>query len=86
MHDIVEMAFDPNLVLVLDALGVRWQPGRPANGSAGTIRVAVNRNVDAQLEQLVGALSDLRWKYEPGRSLQLSLDLGPGSGGQYANH
>jgi hypothetical protein len=76
MHDVVEIHFDHGLVLVLDALGVKWQMGRPPNGSQGTVMVAMDGETDGRLEDLINNLADLRWKYDPGRSLQLVMDLG----------
>ena len=76
MTDVVEVAYNVDLVHVLDALGIAWEPGRSANGRQATIRVPVDPRTDARLEHLVGDLSDLRWHYEPGRCLQLAFDLG----------
>lgn len=35
--------------------------------------VQVDDSTDGRLENMVGVLSELRWKYEPGRQLQLVL-------------
>ena len=73
MTDFVEMPFSADLVRVLDALGILWTEGRPANGHQATIVVTVDVHTDGRLEALVGDLSRLRWSYEPGRQLQLTL-------------
>ena len=73
MNDVIEMVARDDLVLVLDALGVPWTEGQPANGTSGTVLVQLDGASDGRLEDLVGDLSELRWKYEPGRRLQLAL-------------
>lgn len=73
---LVEVPRDWYLIQALNAIGIGWQVGHPPNGAAGTIRVVFDQETDAKLETLIGALADLRWRYEPGRSLQLALDLG----------
>lgn len=37
------------------------------------IQVPMTPAIDEQLEALVGAAADLRWRYTPGRSIQLEL-------------
>jgi hypothetical protein len=73
--DIVEVRSDPDLVQMLQALGVPWAPGRPNNGRAGTILVRLDAETDGRLEAAIGSLADLRWRYEPGRRLQMALDF-----------
>ena len=73
MNDAVEIVANNDLIQVLDALGIPWTEGQPANGTAGTILVQLDSATDGRLEALVGDLSELRWKYEPGRRLQLAL-------------
>jgi len=75
MTDTVEIVHSPDLLLVLNSLGIPWAEGRPSNGSCGTIIVRLDTDTDGRLEHLVGLLSELRWKYEPGRHLQLALDI-----------
>jgi len=75
MIDTIELVHSEDLILTLDALGIPWAEGRPANGSQGTIIIRMDTDIDGRLEHLVGLLSELRWKYEPGRHLQLTLDM-----------
>ena len=71
----IEIQRYPTLVAVLDSLGIGWSVGRPPNGMAGTIRVRLDREGDFLLEQVIGQLSDLRWRYTPGRTLQLEMNF-----------
>ena len=75
MIDTVELVHSPDLILVLDVLGIPWVEGRPRNGAQGTIVIRMDTATDGRLEYLVGQLSELRWKYEPGRHLQFALDM-----------
>jgi len=75
MTDAVELRYNADLILVLDVLGIPWTAGRPSNGREGTILVGMDTQADGRLEELVGSLSELRWRYEPGRRLQLALEL-----------
>lgn len=75
MTDFVELRYSPDLTLVLNALGIHWREGHPSNGSHGTIVVLMDDQADGRLEDLINSLSDLRWRYEPGRTLQLQMEL-----------
>lgn len=75
----IEMQYDSDLTAVLDGLGIAWTKGRPPNGTAGTIKVSLDREGDFLLEQIIGRLSDLRWQYVPGRTLQLEMRFGNGA-------
>ena len=75
------MEWDGRLVVLLAALGIRWE-WRPSTGSgcAGNgngvgrwIRVWVDSVRDEVLEDAVGLLAGLRWRDEEGRGLQLEL-------------
>ena len=75
MIDYVELRHNKDLILALDALGVPWAEGRPPNGTDGTIVVKMDTQTDGRLETLINYLADLRWRYEPGRTLQLQMEL-----------
>lgn len=69
----IEMVYDDALLAVLASIGITWTVARPPNGVAGVIKVELDGESDAVLEQVIGQLSDLRWRYTPGRVLQLEL-------------
>jgi len=71
----VEVECSEDLMLTLNALAIPWTEGAPANGANGTVLVQMDSATDGRLEELVGTLSALRWKYEPGRRLQLALEM-----------
>ena len=79
--DVVEVQYNPDLVLVLEALGIAWRVGHQPNGTSGTILVHYTQDIDGRLESAIGSLADLRWRYEPGRTLQLAFDLESGGAG-----
>jgi hypothetical protein len=63
---------DAILRATLNGLGIEWQP-LAGNGAGPVLQVEMNDLADAKLEALIHALAELRWHYEPGRSLQLEL-------------
>lgn len=71
----IEIQHSEGLAAVLDSLGIDWVVGRPPNGIPGTMRVRLDREGDFLLEQVISQLSDLRWRYTPGRTLQLAMNL-----------
>jgi hypothetical protein len=71
----IEIEHSKDLTAVLSSLGIGWSVGRPPNGIAGTIRVQLDHEGDFVLEQIIGRLSDLRWRYTPGRTLQLRMNF-----------
>ena len=73
----IELEWDGRLVVLLAALEVRWEWVGPAGNGADSagrrIRVWVDSVRDEGLEEAVSLLAGLRWRYEEGRELQLSL-------------
>lgn len=65
----ITLPADPDLVAVLDALDVAYEP--LAWGTR--LEIGLNADLDGRLEQLIGRLSELRWGYQPGRAIQVTL-------------
>lgn len=68
----IDVAFDPELVTVLAALDAPLRSGVVGDERLG---VEVDQALDAQLERVIDRLTEIRWKYEPGRVLQFELPL-----------
>jgi hypothetical protein len=71
----IEIEYTTEMGAVLDALGIPWKLAQPANGSRGTIYVFIDEASDACLETVIGQLSAIRWKHQPGRVIQLGMEL-----------
>jgi hypothetical protein len=72
---IIEVGYSEELIRVLGALRIPWSEGRPPNGRGGIVRVQIDAEGDGRIQAAIGSLADLRWRYEPGRRLQLAFDL-----------
>ena len=74
----VEVGWDMGLAGVLELVGVRVAPSAggacvPAVVGQGLMAVEMDEEADARLEELINRLSELRWRYEAGRRLQMEL-------------
>lgn len=66
----IEMDYHPDLAAVLRALGIHWR-----RLAGGAVLVSLDAAADGRLEALIGGLAALRWRYKPGRAMQLEMEL-----------
>lgn len=70
---VVTIPWNDDLNAALTALAI------PHTRGEDTIQIEMNTDIDGRLEALIGCLSELRWFYTPGRTIQLELpNLGVG--------
>jgi hypothetical protein len=69
----VEIPYSADLAAALAALAVPHALGRPTNGARGSLQVTLDPHTDRRLQDLIDDLAALRWRYEPGRTLQIAL-------------
>jgi len=74
----IEVEVAPGLISLFAAFGLRWMDWDVRPG--GRVKVWVDNEVDALLEEAVGTLAGIRWRYEKGRELQLELPGLAGAG------